>query len=128
LTGIESPAGHAVDGKPLQTLLSGKPDTARDETFLMHYPHAPHRSDYFTALRKGEWKVIYHYFPTEVSGGSHYQLFNLKSDPYEQTDLAAQQPDQLKEMMQAMVAELENHQARYPVHPDSREPLKPQLP
>ena len=128
LTGIASPAGHVVDGKPLQTLLTGQPDPARDESFLMHYPHAPHRSDYFTVLRQGEWKVIYHYFPTEVSGGSHYQLFNLKADPYEQSDLARQQPDQLKTMMQALVAALEHHQAHYPVHPVTREPLKPRLP
>ena len=43
----------------------------------MHYPHSPHRSDYFTCIADGDWKVIYHYFPSEVSEDSHYQLFNL---------------------------------------------------
>lgn len=128
VAGVEPPAGHVVDGKPLQTLLSGKPDPARDETFLMHYPHAPHRSHYFTTLRQGEWKVIYHYFPTEVSGGSHYQLFHLKADPYEQSDLAAQKPEKLKSMMQALTESLEQHHARYPVDPETRRPLKPVLP
>jgi arylsulfatase A-like enzyme len=125
---IPPPTGHIVDGKPLQTLLSGQPDPAREESFLMHYPHSPHRSQYFTALRKGEWKVIYHYFPTEVSGGSPYQLFHLKTDPYEQSDLASKQPEQLKTMMQALTAALEQHQAHYPVDPVSREPLKPLVP
>lgn len=125
---IETPAGHFVDGKPLQTLLSGKPDSTREEVFLMHYPHSPHRSEYFTTLRKGEWKVIYHYFPSEVSGDSHYQLFNLKADPYEQTDLALKRPDQLKQMMQALATALEQHQAHYPVDPVSREPLRPLVP
>ena len=27
----------------IATLLTGKPDSGRDEKFLMHYPHAPHR-------------------------------------------------------------------------------------
>ena len=94
----------------------------------MHYPHSPHRSQYFTTLRKGEWKVIYHYFPTEVSGGSPYQLFHLKTDPYEQSDLASKQPEQLKTMMQALAAALEQHQAHYPVDPVSREPLRPLVP
>ena len=125
---IPPPTGHIVDGKPLQTLLSGKPDPTREESFLMHYPHSPHRSQYFTALRKGEWKVIYHYFPTEVSGGSPYQLFHLKTDPYEQSDLAAKQPEQLKMMMQALTAALEQHQVHYPVDPVSREPLRPLVP
>lgn len=125
---IPPPTGHIVDGKPLQTLLSGQPDPAREESFLMHYPHSPHRSQYFTTLRKGEWKVIYHYFPTEVSGGSPYQLFHLKTDPYEQNDLATKQPEQLKTMMQALAAALEQHQAHYPVDPVSREPLRPLVP
>lgn len=128
LTGIETPPGHVVDGRPLQTLLSGRPDPAREEVFLMHYPHAPHRSDYFTVLRQGSWKVIYHYFPTGVSGGSHYQLFDLGADPYEQKDLAASEPARLKEMMRSLTEALERHQARYPLDPDSRQPARPRLP
>jgi hypothetical protein len=41
---VEAPAGHAIDGKKLDTLLTGKADSARDEKFLMHYPHSPHRT------------------------------------------------------------------------------------
>jgi arylsulfatase A-like enzyme len=128
LTDVKAPSGHVVDGKPLQTLLTGQPDASRDETFLMHYPHAPHRSAYFTVVRQGEWKVIYHYFPSEVSNGSHYQLYHLKADPYEQSDLAGSQPGKLKEMMTALKAALEQHHARYPVDPDSHQPVKPIVP
>lgn len=128
LTEVKAPAGHVVDGRPLQTLLTGKPDASRDESFLMHYPHAPHRSHYFTTLRQGEWKVIYHYFPTEVSNGSHYQLYHLKADPYEQSDLAGSEPQRLKEMMTALTAGLEHHHAHYPVDPSSHQPVKPKVP
>lgn len=128
LTEVKAPADHVVDGKPLQTLLTGKPDASRDESFLMHYPHAPHRSHYFTTLRQGDWKVIYHYFPTEVSNGSHYQLYHLKADPYEQSDLAGSEPQKLKEMMTALAAGLEHHHAHYPVDPNSRQPVKPKVP
>lgn len=116
--GVEPPTTHKVDGLALDTLLAGKRDPNRPETFLMHYPHAPHRSDYFTVYRAGPWKVVYHYFPTAVSGGSHYQLFNLADDPFEQRDLAPSQPGDLRRMMQAMVAALESHAAVYPVAKD----------
>lgn len=128
VTGAKAPASHVVDGAPLDTLLGGRRDPARPERFLMHYPHAPHRTDYFTTFRDGEWKVIYHYFPTDVSGGSHYQLFNLKSDPYEQTDLAKTRPEELKRMMQSLIAELDRHHAVLPVEKDGTTRAKPLLP
>lgn len=128
LAGIKAPSQHAVDGKKLDTLLTGKPDSTRGETFLMHYPHAPHRSDYWTSYRDGGWKVIYHYLPSEVSGGSHYQLFDLKTDPFEQKDLAGADPATLKRLMQGLVSSLEAHNAVYPVAKDGSAPLKPLLP
>jgi arylsulfatase A-like enzyme len=94
----------------------------------MHYPHAPHRSDYFTAYRNGDWKVIYHYFPTQVSENSHYQLFNLKADPFEQTNLAKTEPAQLKRLMQELIAGLEKQNALYPVDKATGETQKPKLP
>jgi arylsulfatase A-like enzyme len=129
LTGIGSPKNHIVDGSRLDTLLTGKPDRTREDTFLMHYPHSPHRSDYFTCYRRGDWKVIYHYYPSKASEGCHYQLYNLAEDPFESTNLAGSAPDQLRLMMQGLIAELEKHNALYPVDKkDGAAPLKPKLP
>ena len=129
LVGSKAPAQHAVDGKPLDMLLTGAQDSSRDEKFLMHYPHSPHRTAYFTTYRDGDWKVIYHYFPTaEVSGGSHYQLFNLKDDPFEQKDLATSNPVELKRLMQSLIAGLEVQGANYPVEKDGTTRVKPKLP
>jgi arylsulfatase A-like enzyme len=126
---LESPADHAVDGEGMATLLSGQPDPGRGETFLMHYPHAPHRSDYFSVYRDGDWKVIYHYFPSEVSQGSHYQLYNLADDPFESTNLADSRPEKLAEMMGALVDSLESHGGLYPVATTGgTSALKPKLP
>ena len=128
LTGKSAPTTHAVDGARLDTLLTGKRDATREETFLMHYPHAPHRTDYFTTYRSGDWKVIYHYFPTEVSEGSHYQLFNLKADPFEQKNLAPIEPAQLKRLMQGLITGLEKQVAFYPVDKETKAALKPKVP
>ncbi len=135
VAGVSVPDGHQTDGRPLQPLLTGERDASRPEQFLMHYPHAPHRSNYFTVWRDGDWKVIYHFLP-EVpthggflqSAGQHYQLFNLKDDPYEQNDLAATHPGELRRMMQGLVAQLEAHDALYPVDAATKAPLAPKLP
>ena len=127
LVEIAAPREHAVDGAPLNALLSGKADSERAETFLMHYPHAPHRSDYWTSYRDGPWKVIYHYFPSEASENSHYQLFNLAADPFEQKNVAASEPSQLRRMMRELIATLEAHNALYPVD-DRGTAVKPRLP
>jgi arylsulfatase A-like enzyme len=128
LAGVTPPAGHPMDGHSLKRLLTGQPDPARAEQFLMHYPHSPHRSDYFTTWRDGGWKVIYHYFPTAVSGNSHYQLFHLSVDPYEQNDLSTAEPGKLREMMQELVTQLEKSGAQYPLDKQKGEPVKPEVP
>jgi arylsulfatase A-like enzyme len=127
LLSVDLPNDHAVDGDDLTTLLTGKKDSSRVETFLMHYPHGPHRSDYFTVYREGDWKVIYHFFPTEVSGGSHYQLFNLKKDPFELTDVTGKQPKVLKRLMRGLAESLESHEALYPVNKKDQ-PVLPIVP
>lgn len=129
LTGLQSPDDYAVDGARLDTLLLGKPDASRGEKFLMHYPHSPHRTDYFTVYRDGPWKVIYHYFPSAASENSHYQLFNLADDPFESTNLATSKPAELRHMMEGLIAGLERQGAQYPVDKqDGVSPQKPRLP
>ena len=120
------PATHAVDGGDLARMLSGRADDGHSTTFLMHFPHAPHRCDYFTTWREGNWKVIYHYFPCKSSNGSRHQLFNLKDDPYEQADLAGTRPEELRRLMNGMVGALENQKATFPV--DGGKELKPAAP
>ena len=128
LAGVQTPQDHILDGTPLDTLLTGQDDPSRTETFLMHYPHAPHRSDYFTSYREGGWKVVYHYFPSEASEGSHYQLFHLAEDPFESTNLAPSQPAELRRMMQGLIQAMKQHNARYPVADDGNTRIFPELP
>jgi arylsulfatase A-like enzyme len=132
--GAEVPAGHHVDGSSLRTLLLGRRDPSRPEQFLMHYPHAPHRSNYFTVWRDGDWKVIFHALPKEKTTGGflqfedgQFQLFNLAQDPFEAKDLAGSHPEELERMMRGLIQQLEDHRAAYPVD-DQGEELRPFLP
>jgi arylsulfatase A-like enzyme len=126
LLGIQAPKGHTFDGSTLSTLLQGKSDPKREESFLMHFPH-DHRSDYFTSYRLGDWKLIYHYQPANAKGESRCELFNLKNDLSESNNLAGEKPEELKRLIAAMAAELENQHALYPVSKGGVA-IKPKLP
>lgn len=128
VAGAAIPANQPIDGLDIRRLLCGERDPGRPDRFLMHYPHQPHRSNHFSLLRQGRWKLIYHYFPSEDSGGSRMQLFDLEGDPAEQHDVAAEQPELSRQMLAELVAALDAHGALYPVDPNTQEPLRPRLP
>ena len=126
VAGAANPDGHIYDGYGLQTLLTGAKDEAHPDVFLMHFPH-DHRSKYFTSYRNGDWKLVYHYYPKMNKQESHYELFNLKDDFSESQNLAKQNPEKLKSMVQAMVAQLTAEGALFPVDESGNE-LHPIIP
>ena len=126
LVDVSVPRGHVVDGKDLAKQLSGERNPDRDARFLMHFPHS-HRSSYYTVLRLGDWKVVYHYLPAMNPSKTRYELFNLASDPYENHNLAEEQPQELKRLMEEMVDQLEAEGALFPVDDQGKE-LRPILP
>lgn len=125
LAGVKDPAGHVVDGVDLAMQFAGKTNPSRPDFFLMHFPHGPHRSSYFTSYRSGDWKVVYDYSPDGKNEPKH-ELFNLKTDPFENENLAAQHPEKMEQMIAAMARELEAENARYPVDSAGNE-LKPSV-
>lgn len=76
----------------------------------MHFPH-DYRSGYFTSFVDSNWKVIYHY---KVEGQACYELFNLKSNPFEINYLVDENPTQLRVMMEALKHDLKEKQAQFP--------------
>ena len=134
LAGAKEPKGHTVDGQSLLLPITGSRDHLARQQFLMHYPHGPHRSNYFTVWRDGDWKVIYHNFPKAPplggkvqSGGEHYELFNLVKDPFESVNVAKDHPEVLRKMMQGLAAQLKQHDAVYP-QDQAGKALKPIVP
>jgi arylsulfatase A-like enzyme len=107
------PEDYPVDGKNLAKLLTGKPDPKHRNTFLSHYPHPRNGrgNHFFTVYRKGDWKVVHRYLDDK----NPYELYDLANDPTESKNLATSQPEKLKSMAHAMIAELESMGALYPV-------------
>ncbi len=92
----------------------------------MHFPHS-HRSSYFTAFRKGDWKLIYHYDKPSGPSDDKVELFNLSEDRNESFNLVLSNPEKLREMMEAMKAALEESGAQLPLSKDGGEPHLPSL-
>ena len=124
MLGVPVPVEHPVDGQNLSRLLAGKPDPSHLDEFLSHYPH-PRKAEnnYFTIYRSGKWKLHYEY----LEEGGRYGLYDLESDPDESLNLASENPEKLRVMMQSMVRELESMNAQYPVDGQGRE-VKPLIP
>lgn len=115
---VNYPEGYILDGFELQDQLDGRQNVKRDELFLNHFPHG-HRSSYFTSLVKSDWKIIYHY---QVKDQPHYELFNLKLDPFENNNVADKNTEQLNIMMKALSDEMKSKKALYPEN--GKQPLE----
>ena len=134
-TGTKNPDNHTIDGVSLIPQLKGKINPDRPDHFLCHFPHS-HRSSYFTTYRKGDWKLIFRYRTTgnaEQRANKikkalpRYELYNLKDDPYEKTNLAEQKQKKLETLIKQMLAQLEAEDALYAIGSSKKE-LIPVLP
>ncbi|KIV79655.1 hypothetical protein PV11_07204 [Exophiala sideris] len=109
LAGLEHP-GTEYNGRPIAPLrgCSWKEyirALACDEAHSLRSRQAPiHSPDYVVgfeiagsgALRRGDWKIT---FVPEPKGPQRWELFNIKKDPGETTDLRDQQPEMFAEML-----------------------------
>ncbi len=77
----------SLDGKDAwATIAEGKPSPRR-EILINAAPNAG-------AIRMGDWKLVLH----GLRRGEKVELFNLRDDPAEQTNLAKEQPAKVKEL------------------------------
>jgi arylsulfatase A len=121
--GLEVPASHVVDGESLVPLLKGARGLGRDALYW-HYPHYhPGGATPYSAARFGDWKLI------EFFEDDRVELYNLKDDVGETTDLAAQDPalratlrDRLRAWRSAVGSQLP---ASNPDHDPARDTMRP---
>lgn len=93
---ISSAPTRNVDGQSLVSLLRGATSLDRDALYW-HYPHYhPGGATPYGAIRRGDLKLIEFYEDERV------ELYDLKNDPGETTDLAESRPDQALVLRQAL--------------------------
>ena len=80
------------DGVSLLPLFQGESSLAREAIFW-HYPHYANQGGRPAgAVRRGDWKLIQHFEDDRL------ELFNLRDDESETTDLAATHPGDVREL------------------------------
>jgi arylsulfatase A-like enzyme len=93
MAGRAAPPGHPVDGESLVGLLRQTGRLNRTALYW-HYPHYhPGGATPYGAIRKGDWKLI------EFFEDARLELYNLRSDIGEKTDLAATTPGRRDELL-----------------------------
>ena len=99
ITGKAAPEGG--DGKSFAPTLLGREGQETHEYLYFEYPEA----DGQQALRMGDWKVVRRNLH---QGNGAYQLYDLKSDPGEASDVSHEHPEIVRQLAELM------EQARIP--------------
>lgn len=96
IAGVKPDPKIPCDGLSIVPMFKGTGVVERD-AFYWHYPHYhPGGSRCEGSIRAGDWKLI------EFYEDMHIELFNLKDDPYERTDLAAKMPQKADELREKL--------------------------
>lgn len=115
--GLPVPASLPRDGLSLAPLLKQPEARLPREALFFHYPHYYHapRTTPVSAVRFGDWKLLEYFEDRRV------ELYNLKEDPGESTDLSLSRPEQAAEMRRRLDAWRQSVRAALPqTNPDYR--------
>ncbi len=118
LLGEKLPNDAGEDSFDISPLLRGEKPASPIRTGMVHVNYG----SYTLAIREGDWKLILPMRVYEVNDGAitpdqivatagkgpteRFQLFNLRTDPGEATNLFAQEPDKAKELFAALKADI----------------------
>jgi len=90
--GVEAKADWKLDGGNLLPYLTGEMKTVPHDTLYWRFGQQ-------MAIRKGDWKLVRYDANAESGKGvSPVRLYSLADDIGEKTDLAAKQPEKMKEL------------------------------
>lgn len=106
-----------VDGKSFVSMLKQKKSTSNNRCLYWHYPNnwGPTGPGIGTTstIRKNDWKLIYYYH------NQSFELFNIKEDIGELSNLTQTKPDKVKELARLLGEYLRSVNAQRPTFKSS---------
>lgn len=97
--GVKPPADRVIDGADVFHLLTGRGDSVeRPQPLYWRLNMAPAAEGLHMALRDGDWKVL------ASQDLKKFELYNLKDDPKETTDLKDKETERFERMRKALEA------------------------
>ncbi|MEB2779087.1 sulfatase [Algoriphagus sp. C2-6-M1] len=117
LAGLQMPEGVSIEGVSLASAMHDM--KLADRSLYWHYPHYGNQGgDPSSIVREGDWKLIYYWEDKQV------ELYNLKNDPSEQTNVAISNPKETKRLTSKLLEWLADTHANQPaVDPEYNENL-----
>ena len=110
-------AEQVLDGVSLLPVLKG--GKLPERSLFWHYPHYGNQGGApAAAMRRGDWKMI------EWLEDDRTELYNLSNDLSEQTDLAAKEPQRVKQMRDELHRWQQQVGAKFPIKNPSYDPSK----
>jgi arylsulfatase A len=115
IAGVRLPEDRAIDGESLLPLLEQNGGLEREAIFW-HFPH--YRGDIvpYSIVRRRDWKLVKRY------EGRRYELFNLREDLSETSDLSSERPAVAKELAHLLEDWLKNTGAKLPREDPEKRP------
>lgn len=98
LAGLQPPSGQVLDGVSLAPVMNGTTTLKRPRLFW-HFPCYVGKSTPASAVREGDFKLIEFF-----EEGGHVELYNLKTDPNEERNLASTMPDKANALTRTLRA------------------------
>jgi len=97
MAGVPLPQNAKPDGVSLAPMLKG--GTLARDTLFCHFPHDTPASGQHpgTSVRRGDWKLIRLYAQND-DGTDQLELYNLRDDLGETRNLAADEPERVREL------------------------------
>jgi arylsulfatase A len=98
LAGVPLPSDRKLDGVNVFPVLAGRADRPVVRTVPMYWRLHMAPNNLHMAMRQGDWKIL------ASADLAKLELYNLKDDPRETTDLAERQPERLAQMKKDLVS------------------------
>ena len=137
LAGTKPPAGRVLDGVSIVPLLAGE-DFQRSKPLYWHYYRSIGCRK--AAMRVGDWMVLGLWDAPQLAAGAgakpgdmeiiksakliKFELYNLRDDLGEKKDLAAEQPERLKELSAMLVKKYQECRPKVMPGPTGRNPSR----
>jgi arylsulfatase A-like enzyme len=97
LTGCEQLPKQTVDGRSLVPLIHGEQKTLNRPFLAWWYPHSNgHGTQPCQAILQDSWKLVHYMEQNET------ELFRLDDDEGERNDLARDQPEKTRELLETL--------------------------
>jgi hypothetical protein len=122
--GLQPAPGQRFDGLSILSALKG--GALPERALFQYFPHNPAVPDWLppaVTVHRGDWKLI-RIFHGGENGAHRHLLFNLRDDLSEKNNLAAQQPERVRELEVLIEHFLEDTKAVVPLPNPAFDPAK----